>query len=119
MVSYAPQGCAHTIKGVRVAHGCRASADLQQPSLLDDRRAMGSWERMAPRAHGTRTLAFVAWSPAVCAEDRASPSWMQVYLCNICGVQSIVADTSPLCKPPYGGDDIMRPTAERRDVYRT
>jgi hypothetical protein len=27
-----------------------------------------------------------------------------IYICNICGVQPTVADTSPLRKPPYGAD---------------
>ena len=31
-----------------------------------------------------------------------------IYICNICGVQPIVADTSPVRKPPDGVDATMR-----------
>jgi len=40
---------------------------------LDDRRALASWARMAPREQETRTWGGVAWSRAVCAEDRPKP----------------------------------------------
>jgi hypothetical protein len=45
-----------------------------------------------------------------------SPSWMQVYIGNICGVQSIVADTSPLRKPPYGVDATVSPPQPRDEM---
>ena len=59
-VSYTTTVCAHTIKGVCVAHMCRAAAGLPPPSPLDDRRAMASWARMARREQETSTSGCVA-----------------------------------------------------------
>jgi len=110
-VSYTTKVCAHKIKDLPVAHGCRAAAGLPPPSPLDDRRVIVSWERMAQREQETRTWGFVVWSLAVCAGYRAQPvmdAYIDAYICNICGVQPIVADTSPLRKPPYDVDATMR-----------
>src|SRR5215468_7229941 len=72
-VSYTTTVCAHKIKDLPVAHGCRAAAGLPPPSPLDDRRAMVSWERLAQSEQETSTWGCVAWSLAVGAGDRAKP----------------------------------------------
>src|SRR5215831_7203517 len=84
-VSYTTKVCAHKIKDLGVAHGCRAAAGLPPPSLagrpLDNRRAMVSWERMAQRNQETRTLRL-SHGHWPCAPDTVqSPSWMHVYIC--------------------------------------
>ena len=77
-VSYTTKVCAHTIKDVPVAQVCRVAAGLPPPSPLDDRRAMVSWARMAPREHETRTGGVVPgpwpWAP----KTVLSPSWMHI-----------------------------------------
>ena len=61
------------------------------------------------REQETRIWECVAWSLGVCAEDRAKPVMDAGIYRYICGVQSIVADTSPLRKLPDGVDATMRP----------
>ena len=121
-VSSTTKVCAHTIKDLPVAHVCRAAAGLPPPSPLDDRcttaerwEAGRGWPRESKRQeHGG--LSHGHWPCA--PETVPSPSWMHVYRCNICGVQPIVADTSPLCKPPYGGRRHHAPPQPRGAMVR-
>src|SRR5262245_61662143 len=66
---------------------------------------MISWERMVQREHETRTRGCVAWSLAVCAEDRAKPVMDAcLYICsNICGVQRLFLTHHRYAGPIRGG----------------
>jgi hypothetical protein len=67
-VSYTTNVCAHAIKGVRVAHVCRAGAGMQQPSPIDDCKQYGE-----PGEHGSERARdpharVVRPVPPACAE---------------------------------------------------
>jgi len=108
--------CAPTLKDVPVAPGCRTAAGLPPPSPLDDRRAMVSWARMAPREHETRTGGLVAWSLAVGAEDRAKPV-MDAYIDVIYAACRRSWQTPHRCAGPHTeSTPPCASAAERREV---
>jgi hypothetical protein len=78
-VNYMTKVCAHKIKGLPVAHVCRAAAGLPPPSPLDDRRAMVSWERTAQREQETSTWGGSHGHWPCAPETVPSPSWMHIY----------------------------------------
>jgi hypothetical protein len=110
-VSEATHVCAHHIKDLGVAYGCRAAAGLPSPAPLDARRVMVSWERMVQREQEPRTRGCVAWSLAVCAADRAKPV-MDACLYNIYVVIYAACRDGDcpitVTQAPYGADAPMR-----------